>query len=68
MSKILKYVGQSSPLIVKNQIWRTGDENKVSDDLADHNLTYHNFVIATCEVTKDDGEVCGREKPCSYHD
>lgn len=22
----------------------------------------------TCEVEKSDGEVCGREKPCSYHD
>lgn len=22
----------------------------------------------TCETVKSDGEVCGREKPCSYHD
>lgn len=22
----------------------------------------------TCEVVKQDGEVCGRERPCSYHD
>lgn len=22
----------------------------------------------TCEAVKSDGEVCGREKPCSYHD
>jgi len=22
----------------------------------------------TCEVEKSDGEVCGREKPCPYHD
>lgn len=21
-----------------------------------------------CEVTKQDGEVCGRERPCPYHD
>lgn len=23
---------------------------------------------ATCEVVKSDGEVCGRERPCRYHD
>ena len=23
---------------------------------------------ATCEVVKSDGEVCGRERPCPYHD
>lgn len=22
----------------------------------------------TCEVVKTDGDVCGRERPCSYHD
>jgi len=22
----------------------------------------------TCEVEKSDGEVCGREKPCPYHE
>jgi|APHM01.1.fsa_nt_gi hypothetical protein len=22
----------------------------------------------TCEAVKDDGEVCGRERPCRYHD
>lgn len=22
----------------------------------------------TCQVVKQDGEVCGREKPCPYHD
>ena len=22
----------------------------------------------TCEVVKSDGEVCGRELPCGYHD
>jgi len=22
----------------------------------------------TCDVVKADGEVCGRERPCSYHD
>lgn len=22
----------------------------------------------TCEVVKNDGDVCGRERPCSYHD
>jgi len=24
--------------------------------------------VETCGATKSDGEVCGREKPCSYHD
>jgi hypothetical protein len=24
--------------------------------------------VETCEVEKSDGEVCGREKPCKYHD
>jgi len=23
---------------------------------------------ATCDVVKNDGEVCGRERPCAYHD
>jgi len=23
--------------------------------------------VEKCEVEKSDGEVCGREKPCSYH-
>jgi len=23
---------------------------------------------ATCDVVKNDGEVCGRERPCPYHD
>lgn len=23
---------------------------------------------ATCDVVKSDGEVCGRELPCQYHD
>jgi hypothetical protein len=22
----------------------------------------------TCEVVKSDGDVCGRERPCAYHD
>jgi len=22
----------------------------------------------TCQVVKNDGEVCGRERPCQYHD
>jgi hypothetical protein len=22
----------------------------------------------TCEVEKSDGEICGRERPCRYHD
>jgi hypothetical protein len=22
----------------------------------------------TCDVVKSDGEVCGRDRPCSYHD
>jgi len=22
----------------------------------------------TCDVIKDDGEVCGRDRPCRYHD
>lgn len=22
----------------------------------------------TCEETKNDGEVCGRDRPCQYHD
>jgi hypothetical protein len=25
-------------------------------------------VTETCEVVKSDGEVCGRERPCPYHD
>jgi len=24
-------------------------------------------VTETCEVVKSDGDVCGRELPCSYH-
>lgn len=24
--------------------------------------------LATCEAVKSDGEVCGRELPCRYHD
>lgn len=24
--------------------------------------------VETCEEVKSDGEVCGREKPCPYHD
>lgn len=24
--------------------------------------------VETCDVEKSDGEVCGREKPCPYHD
>jgi len=24
--------------------------------------------VKRCQVEKSDGEVCGREKPCSYHD
>jgi len=25
-------------------------------------------VSETCEVVKDDGDVCGRDRPCQYHD
>jgi len=24
--------------------------------------------LGTCEVEKSDGEVCGRDRPCPYHD
>lgn len=25
-------------------------------------------TVNTCEVVKSDGEVCGRDRPCPYHD
>jgi len=26
------------------------------------------LVAETCDAVKSDGEVCGRERPCRYHD
>jgi hypothetical protein len=33
-------------------------------DLAPDDLT----TTDTCEVVKSDGDVCGRERPCRFHD
>lgn len=30
--------------------------------------TLETAYAGTCEAVKSDGEVCGRERPCPYHD
>jgi hypothetical protein len=39
-------------------------------DYADRKgVAYEQVVVGgTCEVVKSDGEVCGRDLPCPYHD
>jgi hypothetical protein len=26
------------------------------------------LAVETCDVVKSDGEICGRDRPCPYHD
>lgn len=42
----------------------TADDTSVGDD-ADDDTTDES---GACEEVKQDGEVCGRERPCPYHD
>lgn len=41
---------------------------EVKDEDYEHVLGAETTEKETCEAEKSDGEVCGREKPCSYHD
>lgn len=40
-----------------------GDADADAEDDADADGT-----TGTCDVVKGDGEVCGRDRPCPYHD
>lgn len=48
-----------------------GDVRDVDEDLGEYLEDHDDFEVveetATCEIVKDDGEVCGRELPCPYH-
>jgi len=41
----------------------------VVDDVREHYADRYEWFDAaeTCDAVKSDGEVCGRELPCSYH-
>lgn len=41
----------------------------LEDYAAAHGCAPDELLVAeTCDVVKSDGEVCGRERPCRYHD
>ena len=49
-----------------------GDRVDVSESVAaylcDTRGDFARVESGECEVVKSDGDVCGRERPCSYHD
>lgn len=67
-------------VIAPDGIERTPDDGgwvdappEVARQLADRwsrrfGLPAEALLAATCEAVKADGEVCGRELPCRYHD
>ncbi len=66
-----RYKSASTPLMVP------GDVADVAEGTAPYlvdELGYFEYVdglesfTENCQVVKSDGEVCGREKPCRYHD
>lgn len=45
-----------------------GDVVDVDADLADRLLDRRHLAAVDCPATTEDGEICGRERPCQYHD
>jgi len=69
-----------SVVTVNGEDYPIGDDgvvdcpDAVADDLARVWSDQHDVdpaalrVRETCDVVKDDGDVCGRDRPCQYHD
>lgn len=43
-------------------------DSSSEDDEAESSEQDSSSQTETCEEVKSDGEVCGRERPCPYHD
>jgi len=49
--------------------FETDNDRAVEQLAAAYNVAVSDLrVEETCDVVKGDGEVCGRERPCRYHD
>lgn len=44
------------------------DEETTEEDEDEEAGKEEEDAVATCQEVKSDGEVCGRERPCPYHD
>lgn len=54
---------------IRDGTFETDNERAVERVAASYGLTLEDLRVSqTCDVVKNDGEVCGRQTPCPYHD